>query len=185
MRAVVRLPTSYPQNLVCATLGPLASLKQKALRAYVQVQKIPFIKNDLEPDPLEANYYVLLCAGRYAATLRKLRLAPTIDEGLRQQRLLHHLYEAAIVEADLERSRRLRRLSPEIQTLMLQRDRSHEENSIGKAEAGLIQHLNSVPRVALIDELTSDDMVNFADMYDGWAQDPRVELFEKLSSGLG
>ena len=123
---------------------------------------------------------MLLCAGRYAATLRKLRLAPTIDEGLRQQRLLHHLYEAAIVEADLERSRRLRRLSPEIQTLMLQRDRSHEENSIGKAEAGLIQHLNSVPRVALIDELTSDDMVNLADMYDGWAQDPRVESFEKL-----
>jgi hypothetical protein len=106
-----------------------------------------------------------------------LRLAPTINERLRQQKLLHHLYDAAILEADLEWSRRLKRLSPETQKRMSKRERSAKDNSITSAEAGLVQHLNSVPRVALIDELTSE---NLADMYEGWAHDPRVESFEKL-----
>jgi hypothetical protein len=125
----------------------------------------------IDADP---NYYVLLCIRRYAETLRKLRAAPSDVERQRHTRTLHYLMESGRLEWEHEHGIRLNRLPAEIRDRVENMRLPPLDRSISQEEAGLIQQACSVPPVAHLDCLTGDDMMNLADMYEGWAQDPRL-----------
>ena len=129
-------------------------------------------KIDLSPD-----HYVLLCAHQYAATMRKLRTVAKDEERLCHVKMLHYLIESGKSEAEWERGIRERRLPVDIKD-QIEKGRSlPADRVINRDEAELIRQVYSVPPVATMDNLTGQEMLDLADMYEGWAQDVRMDAF--------
>jgi hypothetical protein len=120
------------------------------------------------------DHYVLRCARQYAATLRTLRAEPSEEDRLRHARMLHYLIDAGRSEFEAERRGRIRRLSPEVQERIDNAKMPPIGRLITREEAELIRHACSVPPVTMMDSLNAEDMINLAEMYEGWAQDPRI-----------
>jgi hypothetical protein len=125
---------------------------------------------DVPPD-----HYVLLCARQYAATMRKLRTAANDDERQCHTRMLHYLIDSGITEAEWERRIRERRLPVDIKDHIENVRSLPEDRVINRDEAELIRQVYSVPPVATMDNLTGKEMLDLADMYEGWAHDVRMD----------
>jgi hypothetical protein len=115
-------------------------------------------------------YYVLLCASRYAATVKKLTLAVTNYERRQHRKSLSYLLESGMIEAERERERRLRRYPDDFRKALVEKDGSKISRNITSEEAEILRYASSIPPVGSIDELSADDMDGLADMFEGWAQ---------------
>ncbi len=125
---------------------------------------------DAAPD-----HYVLLCAHQFATTAKKLRLAATDKERQHCRYLLHHIQKSGVLEAECERRRRERHLPSDIRKTLAENDSPPLERAISEAEAELVRYACSVPPVATLVSLSSDDLVSLADLFEGWAQDRRLD----------
>lgn len=113
-------------------------------------------------------YYLLLCARRYSATVKKLTRAASNDEQQQHRKVLRFLLESGLIEA--KRERRLRRYPDDFRKALVERDGSMISRAISSEEAEILRDASSIPPIALIDELSAEDMNALADMYEGWAQ---------------
>jgi hypothetical protein len=115
-------------------------------------------------------YYVLLCARQYAATVKELAKAIAFDEQQRHRKMLRYLLESGLIEARREHERRQRLYPDDFRKALVEKDGSTISRAIGRDEAEILRDASSIPPIALVDELSADDMNALADMYEGWAQ---------------
>jgi hypothetical protein len=127
-------------------------------------------KIDVPPD-----HYILICAREYATTMRKLRTAANDDERRYHTRMLHYLIDSGIAEAEFEREIRERRLPADIRDHIKKGRSLPADRAINRDEAELIRQVYAVPPVATMDTLTGQEMLDLADMYEGWAHDVRMD----------
>jgi hypothetical protein len=123
----------------------------------------------VNPDVLP-EYYVLLCARRYAATVKKLALAASDDEKQHHRKRLRYLLESGLIEAKCERDRRLRRCPNDLRKAVVEKDGSEITRAISLEEAEILQYASSIAPIASLDDLSARDMYGLADMFEGWAQ---------------
>ena len=115
-------------------------------------------------------YYVLLCARRYAAMVKKFALAATDDERRQHRKSLNYLLESGLIEADRERERRLRRYPDDFRKALVGKNGSIISRAITLEEAEILRCASSIPPIALIENLSANDMEGLADVFEGWAQ---------------
>jgi hypothetical protein len=115
-------------------------------------------------------YYVLLCARRYAATVKKLALTAAEDERQQHRKSLRYLLESGMLEAEQERERRLRRYPADFRKALIEKDGSVISRAITSEEAEILRYASSIPPIGCVDELSADDMDGLADLFEGWAQ---------------
>jgi hypothetical protein len=115
-------------------------------------------------------YYVLLCARRYAAAVKKFALTVSDDERRQHRATIRYLLESGLIEAERERERRQRRYPDDFRKALVEKDGSVISRAISLEEAEILRDASSIPPIASIDELSADDMDGLADMYEGWAQ---------------
>ena len=115
-------------------------------------------------------YYVLLCAGRYAATVRKLALAATEDERQQLRKSLRYILDSGMLEFEQEVERRQRRYPDDFRKALIKKDGSKISRAITSEEAEILRYASSIPPIGSIDELSADDMDGLADLFEGWAQ---------------
>lgn len=125
---------------------------------------------DAAPD-----HYVLRCAHQFATTAKKLRLAATDKERQHCRYLLHHIQKSGVLEAECERRRRERHLPDDIRKTLAEKDSPILERAISEAEAERVRYTCSVPPVALLASLSTEDLASLADLFEGWAQDRRLD----------
>jgi hypothetical protein len=89
--------------------------------------------------------------------------------------MLHYLIESGIIEADLERRIRAKRLPEDVKDRIENNRPLPAGRVITRDEAELIKQVYAVPPVGTMDNLTRQDMLGLADMYEGWAYDARME----------
>jgi len=115
-------------------------------------------------------YYVLLCARRYAATAKQLALVATDHERQQHRKSLRYLLESGLIEAKREGERKLRRYPDDFRKALVEKDGSMISRAISLEEAEILRDASSIPPIVSVDELSADDMDGLADMYEGWAQ---------------
>jgi hypothetical protein len=125
----------------------------------------------IEPTP---DHYTLICARQYAATMRKLKTAIREDERRGHMKLLHYLMDAGISEADLERRAREVRLPIDLRDYIKKSQPLPVNRILSREEVELIRQASSVLPIATLDSLSAHQMLDLADMYEGWAQDSRI-----------
>jgi len=123
-------------------------------------------------------YYVLLCARRYAATVKKFALATTDDERRQHRKSLNYLLESGLIEADRERERRLRRYPDDFRKALVEKNGSIISRAITLEEAEILRCASSIPPIALIENLSANDMEGLADVFEGWAQSDLTDRVE-------
>jgi hypothetical protein len=106
---------------------------------------------------LAPEYYVLLCAGRYAANVKRLMAAGSDDERERLQQSLTYLFESGLIEARQEYERRTRKYPPDFQKAFIKKDGSVVSRDITSDEAEMLR-ASAIPPIGYIDELSADDM---------------------------
>jgi len=126
----------------------------------------------------DRDHYVINCARKYAATLRQLRLEPSREGRAAHRRMLHFLMEAGIDEHECEWRWRKWRLPDDIRMHADGEQKLPPGRRLTVEEAKLVIALHSIPPVATMQYLSATDMVALADVYDGWAHDPRLEPFD-------
>lgn len=119
-------------------------------------------------------YYVMLCAQRYAEAVRKLSAAITDEELRRVKAQLSHILESGRIEFKREYERRVRPYPDDIRKALIRKE-SFVSRSITSEEAEMVRYGNAVPAFNQIDNLSAQEMLGLADMYEGWAQDGRLE----------
>jgi hypothetical protein len=92
--------------------------------------------------------------------------------------MLHYLMESGLSEQDLEHRRRERHFPADIQDHIDKRRMLPPNRLINADEAELMRQTYSVLPFATMENLSGEDMLNLADIYEGWAQDGRLEGFE-------
>jgi hypothetical protein len=115
-------------------------------------------------------YYVLLCARRYAATVKKFALAATDDERRQHRKSLNYLLESGLIEAKREHEKRLCRYPDDFRKALVEEDGSIISRAISLEEAEILRDALSIPPIASINDLSATDMDGLADMFEGWAQ---------------
>lgn len=115
------------------------------------------------------DYYVLLCARRYAATAKQLASAATDDERQQHHEKLRYLLESGLLEAQRERERRLRQHRDSRKDLQ-ENDGSIISRAISSQEAEILRNASSIPPIASINEFSALIMDGLADIFEGWAQ---------------
>jgi hypothetical protein len=115
-------------------------------------------------------YYVVLCARRYAAAAEALKLAATDLERREHQSRLSYLLQSGLLEARLEQERRQRRFPDDFRKALIEKDGSIISRAITSEEAELLRYAYSVPCIASINQLSAQAMGDLADMFEGWSQ---------------
>lgn len=115
------------------------------------------------------DHYILLCAGRYAATLADHQKADASERQRLQQRL-EYLLESGKLEAKLERRRRKHQIASDLWTSV--RDRAPLQREISNAEAEAIRHYYAIPPIPLVDDLSGVELLSLGELFAGWAQEP-------------
>jgi hypothetical protein len=118
-----------------------------------------------------ADHYVLNCARQYAATLQKLWNAADEVERRSHTQMLHYLMESGTCEQDHERRRRATRLPADILDHFERKAILPDGRLISANEAEWVRDMFSIPPFATMECLTGEDMLDLADLYEGWAQD--------------
>ena len=119
---------------------------------------------------LRPEYYVVLCARRYAAVAEALKLAATDIERREHQSRLSYLLQSGLLEARREQERRQRRFPDDFRKALIEKDGSIISRAITSEEAELLQYAYSVPCIASINQLSAKAMCDLADMFEGWSQ---------------
>ena len=115
-------------------------------------------------------YYVLLCARRYAATAKQLALAATEEEREQHRKKLRYLLQSGLIEAKRDSERRLSQYPDDFRKALEEKDGSIISRAISLREAEILRNASSIPPLASIDELSAQEMDRLADICEGWAQ---------------
>ena len=119
---------------------------------------------------LRPEYYVVLCARRYAAAAEALTLAATEIGRREHQSRLSYLLQSGLLEARREQERRQRRFPDDFRKALIEKDGSIISRAITSEEAELLRYAYSVPWIASINQLSAQAMGDLADMFEGWSQ---------------
>jgi hypothetical protein len=102
-------------------------------------------------------------------------MAATDKERQHCRDLLHHIQKSGVLEAECERRRRERHLPDDIRKTLAEKDGPVFERAISEAEAECARYACSVPPVASLASLSTEDLASLADLFEGWAQDRRLD----------
>jgi hypothetical protein len=91
--------------------------------------------------------------------------------------MLHSLMDAGASEQESEYRRREMRLPQDIRECMEKKTSPPPDRVINRQDAELIRQAYSVPPFAMIEDLSREEMLDLADMFEGWAQDGRIDSF--------
>ncbi len=126
-------------------------------------------------EPVLPEYYVLLCARRYAETVRRLAIVVTEDERQKSKQRLSHIREGGMIEYKWERERRERPYPNDFRKALIEKDGSIISRSISREESEMVRYANAIPSFPSMDNLSAREMLGLADVYEGWAQSGRVD----------
>jgi hypothetical protein len=115
-------------------------------------------------------YYVLLCARRYAETARALVMAATDEERRGAKNHLAYIHDSGLIEYKRECERRERRYPDDFRKALIEKDGSIISRAISREESEIVRYACAVPPMACMDILSADEMQGVADMFEGWAQ---------------
>jgi hypothetical protein len=119
-------------------------------------------------------YYVVLCARRYAEMVGKLLAAVSDDERRWATIRLSYILESGSIEYQREYERRVRRYPDDFRKAFIEKDGSIISRSISQDEFEIVRYSCAIPAFNLIDNLSALEMQGLADMYEGWAQSDSV-----------
>jgi hypothetical protein len=120
-------------------------------------------------------YYVLLCAQRYAAVAKELAICTTDDARRLAQIRLSHIFEAGLIEFKRENERRECRYPEDFRKALVEKDGSIISRAISREESEILRYSFAVPAFTSIDNLSAAEMLGLADMFEGWAQGDRTD----------
>jgi hypothetical protein len=120
-------------------------------------------------------YYVMLCALRYAETAGELAVAVTNDERRRTRMRLSYILESGLIEYKREYERRVRPYPDDFRKALIEKDGSIISRSISRDESEIVRYSCAIPAFTSIDNLSALEMQGLADMYEGWAQSDRAD----------
>ncbi|ODM71368.1 hypothetical protein [Bradyrhizobium elkanii] len=115
----------------------------------------------------DPNYYIALCARRYAEVTRQLALTDGTEQRNKLIALLQYLKQSAIQETAAEVERWRWRLPDDIG-----RWTDHKAplaRAIAPVEAEVLRGLYAVPGGGVLGTLSSAEMALLADLYEGWS----------------
>jgi hypothetical protein len=154
-------------------IDPVAT--SRLLWVFDPVHRIKGIGHMPASEPVLPDYYVLLCARRYAEMVRKLAVAATDHERRQMQARLSYILESGLIEIRNEIARRERRYPDDFRKALVERDGSIISRPISREESEILRYACAVPAVGLIDNLSADEMLGLADMFEGWAQSDQTD----------
>jgi hypothetical protein len=120
-------------------------------------------------------YYVLLCARRYAAAVRELAICTTGDKRRQAKTRLCYILESGLIEFHREKERRDRQFPDDFRTALIEKDGSMISRAISREESEILRYSSAVPAFTSIDNLSAVEMLGLADMFEGWAQSDQVD----------
>jgi hypothetical protein len=120
-------------------------------------------------------YYVLLCACRYAETVKRLARAMTEGEREKAKQHLSIIREGGLIEHDRERERRERPFPNDFRKALIEKDGSIISRSISREDAEMLRYAFALPPFAALENLSASEMLGLADMFEGWAQSGRTD----------
>jgi hypothetical protein len=132
-------------------------------------------RTDHRLETARSEYYVLLCARRYAEMVGKLVIAATDDERLRVKMNLSFILEAGLSEYEWEYKRRVRPYPDDFRKALVEKDGSIISRPITRDESEIVRYCCAIPAFISIDKLSAVEMHGLADMYEGWAQSDRTD----------
>jgi hypothetical protein len=123
------------------------------------------------PSPL-SDHRILRFAKKYAALVSDYLNA---DHASRQilQTEMDRLLESSKLEIEAEKFRRESHLAADIRSFV--RDRKPFDRAVSSLEAEAVRKYYSTPPAATLDALSGEDLISLADLFDGWAQDDRLD----------
>lgn len=127
------------------------------------------------PETVPPEYYVLLCARRYAAVAKELTIATTDGERRRAKTRLSYILESGLIEFKNEIERRERRYPIDFRKALIERDGSIISRAISREESEILRYSCAIPAFTSIDNLSGAEMLGLADMFEGWAQSDRTD----------
>jgi hypothetical protein len=120
-------------------------------------------------------YYVLLCARRYAAMVRKRAVAGADDERQQAKSRLSYILDSGLIEYKREYERRVRSYPDDFRKALIEKDGSIISRSISREESEILRYSCAIPAFTSIYNLSSVEMRGLADMFEGWAQSDRTD----------
>jgi hypothetical protein len=120
----------------------------------------------------------LLCARRFAETVRKLATAGTEDERRRARQRLPHIREGGMAEFKWERERRERPYPNDFRKALIEKDGSMIWRSLSREESEMVRYACAIPPFPSMDNLSAVEMLGLADVFEGWAQSGRTGLVD-------
>jgi hypothetical protein len=126
------------------------------------------------PETRLPEYYVLLCARRYAAMVGELAIATTADGRRQATTRLRYILESGMIEFKSELARRERWFPEDFRNALVKKDGSIISRSISREESEILRYSCGVPAFTSIDNLSAVEMEGLADMFEGWAQSDRT-----------
>lgn len=125
---------------------------------------------------LEPEYYIQLCAHRYARITENIAASSSPDEITQLKCKLTIIREAALEEAKAERRYRMWKL-PDVWKVIIAGG-SVPEKPIPKADALRLIDFFAVPPTGTLGLLSSSQMQHLADQCEGWACTPNLHDYE-------
>ena len=126
-------------------------------------------------ETLLPEYYVMLCARRYAEMVGRLVATATDDDRRRVSINLSYILEAGLSEYKWEYKRRVRPYPDDLRKAIVEKDGSIISRPITRDESEMVRYANAIPAFTSIDKLSAVEMQSLAGMYEGWAQGDRVD----------
>ncbi len=83
-----------------------------------------------------------------------------------------------MIEFERERERRERPFPSDFCKALVEKDGSIVSRAVGREEAEMVRYAHAIPPFASMDNLSAAEMLGLADMFEGWAQDGRVDLID-------
>ncbi|MET4384539.1 hypothetical protein ABIB73_000274 [Bradyrhizobium sp. F1.4.3] len=124
----------------------------------------------------EPEYYIQLCARRYAQITENIAASSSADQIAEMKGKLTVIKEGALEEAEAERQGKIRKL-PGFLRLMIER-RGAPEGPLARSDVlGLIDFF-AVPPTGTLGLLSSSQMEHLADQCEGWACTPKLHEYE-------
>ncbi|MGY4289048.1 hypothetical protein ACVWXO_008268 [Bradyrhizobium sp. LM2.7] len=124
----------------------------------------------------EPEYYIQLCAHRYAQITENIAASSSADEITQLKSKLTIIREAALEEAKAERRRRTWKL-PEFLRVTVERGDAPEK-PIPRADALSLIDFFAVPPTGTLGLLSSPQMEHLADQCEGWACTRKLHEYE-------
>lgn len=124
----------------------------------------------------EPEYYIKLCAQRYAQATENILASSSADQVAEMKLKLTHFKDAALEEAKAERRRRIWKL-PEFLRISIDRGGAPEQ-PIPRADALSLIDFFAVPPTGTLGLLSSPQMEHLADQCEGWAYTAKLDEYE-------